>query len=369
MEDIQKTEQEKSEIIKIEYEQPKFAHRVLANFIDIILMAFITIALFIGSRAIVQSTSMYRDNDKMYKTIELESALFVNADKSGSDKYAFGDLIQVISTYLPSQKTLTYKDICRRADKAINKFFTYLDSRSHEEYVKVVDEYDTKRLAVKGSVEGHEYYFVKRSDYDTEHNLYFEFSATDNLIVPLNESEIPYYSFQSYFEQFFRTFIDDTLVDNYLVKNFPEIREGIKNEGIYILFIEIPSAYVTAAILVYFVPTLFFRRGRKTLGKALYHIGLVDSKCFSPSFGRNLARFAIFLFAELILSFITFGLPFLISFTMMLVTKRKQGFPDYLLGLTEIDTSKQKIYYNKIDALSDKASVYKKAPDFKLPNL
>ena len=39
-----------------------------------------------------------------------------------------------------------------------------------------------------------------------------------------------------------------------------------------------------------------------------------------------------------------------------------------MLKLTEIDASKQKIYYNKIEALSDKASVYKKPTDFKLPD-
>lgn len=360
-------ENEKAEIINIEYEQPKFFHRILANFIDIILMAFITILLFIGSRAIVQSTSMYQNNDKAYKSIELESALFVNASKNGSNEYYFGDNVQVITAYLPHQDSYTYRDICRLSNNAINKFFTYLDSVNPEESLKAKQEYDTSRLAIVGTVEGHEHFFVKRSEYDTVNEKYLAFSDTDEVIIPLNKSEIPYYSFQSYFDNYYRLFIDDKLIDNYLMKNVPELATYISNEGKYVIFIEFPTAYITAAILVYFVPTLFFRRGRKTLGKALYRIGLVDSKCFAPSFLRNLARFSIFLFAELILSIVTFGLPFFISFTMMLVTKRKQGFPDYLLGLTEIDTSKQKIYYNKIDALSDKASIYKKAPDFKLP--
>lgn len=369
VENIQQTEDEKAQIIKIEYEQPKFAHRVLANFIDILLMVFVTILLFIASRAIIQNSSFYQENDRRYKNIELESALFVNVDAPSGREYQFGDLVQVITTYLPSQDTLTYKDICRRSDNAIYKFFTYLEGINLEASTKAKEEFNSARLALKGDVVGHENYFVKKIDYDIVNKKYLSFNPDDEIIIPLNDSEIPYYNFQTYFENFYRLFIDDKLIDNYLVKYVPELSERIANEGKYVLFIEFPSAYILAAILVYFVPTLFFKRGRKTLGKALYHIGLVDTHCFSPSFGRNLARFAIFLFAELILSVVTFGLPFLISFTVMLVSKRKQGFPDYLLGLTEIDTSKQKIYYNKIEILTDKASIYKKAPDFKLPNL
>ena len=178
---------------------------------------------------------------------------------------------------------------------------------------------------------------------------------------------IPYYSYQTYFEEFYKLIMDNNLSDDYLTKRAPNFKESLSNEGKYLLLIELPSAYLLAGILVYFIPPLFFRRGRQTLGKALYRIGLVDKNIFSPTFARFSVRFIIFFFAEMVLSLFTFGAPFFISFTMMLVTKNKQGFPDYVLGLTEIDASKQKIYYNKIDALSDKASVYKTPTDFKLP--
>lgn len=359
----------KSEIIEVEYEYPKFWHRVLANFTDILIMTFVTILLFIGSRAIVQSTSMYQSNDIAYKTKEVESSLFVNTSTTRPDViYRFGDEVQVITTYLPKQDTLTYKDICRRSDKAIKNFIEYLKTKSDLASSSASTDFDNKRLALSGAVEGHEHYFVKKSEYDIDNEKYLAFSDDDEIIIPLNKSEIPYYPFKTYFDNFYRLFIDDDLIDNYLVKYFPEISAGIKNEGRYVLFIEFPAAYLTAAILVYYVPTLFFRRGRMTLGKALYHIGLVDQRYFSPSIPRSLARFAIFLFAELILSIVTFGIPFFISFTMMLVTKRKQGFPDYLLGLTEIDASKQKIYFDKVDILSDKMKTNKEAPDFKLPD-
>ena len=98
------------------------------------------------------------------------------------------------------------------------------------------------------------------------------------------------------------------------------------------------------------MPPLFFKRGRKTLGKALYHIGLVDDRVLSPTFWRFSARFLIFLFAELLLSLFTLGIPYIISFSLMAFSKKRQGFPDYMLHLYEIDTSKANIYMDYVEA-------------------
>lgn len=347
---------EKAEIIKVEYERPTLVHRVLANFIDILLMVFVTIIMFIATRAIVQSTSNYRDNDLKYKTIELESGLFINTDDPhGNLGYKFGDQVQLLTYWLPRQDNLTYEDICNRCDAAIEHFFLFLDGYDTELSDKAELFYKESRLKMTGNIEGHEHYFVENAE-------------TGEIFIPVNESGIPYYSYKTYFEEYYKKTIDNNFIDDYLTKHIPNFKDYLSNEGKYVIFLEFPIAYVMGAILVYFIPPLFFRRGRKTLGNALYHIGLVDSRYYSPTFLRHLARFAIFLFAELILSIFTFGAPFIISFTMMLGTKSKQGFPDYLLRLNQIDTSKQKIYYNKIDALSDRAKNYKDPTDFKLPD-
>lgn len=358
-------ENEKAEIINVEYERPKLFHRVLANFIDILLMVGVTILAFIASRAIVQSTDMYRTNDYRVREIQLSSGLYINADRTNGsaidtkgfdiNEYQYGDSIQLMTYWLPRQSKLTYEDVIKRCEKTIDKFTNYMagiDPKYQDEITTFVNE---KKLAKVGKVAGHEHFFEKNNE-------------TNEIFIPTNESGIPYYSYQTYFKEFYKLIMDDNLVDDYLTKGTPKFKEYMSNEGKYLLFIEFPSAYLTAAILVYFIPPLFFRRGRQTLGKALYRIGLVDKNIFSPTLPRYLARFAIFFFAELVLSLVTFGAPYIISFSMMLLTKDKQGFPDYLLRLNEVDTSKQKIYYNKIDALSDKASIYKAPTDFKLPD-
>lgn len=360
-----KQELEKSEVVKVEYDRPTLIHRVLANFLDILLFAGVTIGCFIGSRAIVQSTSMYKNNDYQIRKIELASGLYINEDRTNGsaidtrgydiDEYQYGDSVVLMTSWLPKQDNLTYENIINRCERSISKFADYMGTIEASYTDEIKEFVNKKKLEKTGNVAGHEHFFIKNEE-------------TNEIFIPVNESGIPYYSYQTYFDEFYRLIMDNNLVDDYLTKKVPNFKDYLSNEGKYIILIEFPSAFILAGILVYFIPPLFFRRGRQTLGKALYRIGLVDSNIFSPTLPRFTARFLIFLFAELVLSIVTFGAPFIISFTMMLCTKNKQGFPDYLLGLNEIDCNTAKIYYNKIDALSDKASVYKDAPDFKLPD-
>ena len=102
------------------------------------------------------------------------------------------------------------------------------------------------------------------------------------------------------------------------------------------------------------MPPLIFKRGRKTIGKILYKIGLVeDSTCLNVKTGKIIARQAIVSFGEMILSPFTFCIPIIISFTMMAFSKKKQSFPDYMLSLTEIDTTYDKIYHSKDEIILD----------------
>ena len=71
----------------------------------------------------------------------------------------------------------------------------------------------------------------------------------------------------------------------------------------------------------------------------------------------------------MILSIATLGIPFIISISMMVFSKHKQGFPDYMLGLYEVDTSNNKIYNNEAEITLDHANTYKEPIDFKMEDL
>ena len=173
--------------------------------------------------------------------------------------------------------------------------------------------------------------------------------------------------FQTYFEKCYRPYIDNKL-QAYLVTSIPYYRNLIKYQTNMLLWVELFMNYCITGLIVYLLPIFIFRRGRKTFGKELYGIGTVDKNCLSPSVGRSLARFAIFYFGILILSLFTFGIPMLISFSLMVFSKKKQSFPDYMLNLQEIDARRTKVYLSFQELELEKTSTYKEPIKFTTKN-
>ena len=99
-------------------------------------------------------------------------------------------------------------------------------------------------------------------------------------------------------------------------------------------------------------PIIFFR-GKKSLGRLAFRIGLLGKDNFSLTIGRFTLRFLIFLFAEVILSVFTLCVPLIISISMSAFTKKKQNFHDFMLDIKEVDTYGTKIYLDKYDILKE----------------
>lgn len=331
-------ELEKQEIVTIEYTHPKFWHRVMANLLDILIFALSTVLMFICVRAIVINTNGYKKQANYIDETRLNSGLYVKDDKR---------IITLVS-YLDENKNFAPSVKNLKSQEAIKTFINYLDGEfGHEQAEIVQKDYDVFRLDEKLTFNGVSY-FIKVDD-TIKYNPDCQAMAKD------------------YYSNVYYIFLQDHCL-SYLLSINIQYAHATRALSNYLLFLELPIAYVLGAILTYLVPPLFFKRGRQTFGKAIYRIGLVDARLFSPSFPRFLARFSIFLFAELILSLFTFGLPFILSFSLMAFSSRRQGFPDYMLSLTEIDTSKNRIFLDKVDAELAQNPAYKEAVDFNLIN-
>ena len=346
---------EHNEVVNINYSQPKFWHRVMANFIDFFLLLVFFFTFFIAARSIVLTTPKYKQTEQTIMDIQLTSGLYVK-DVADNDKIV--DVIFYIdkTTQLygsefdgvgdggsePSGKN-------GKAIAAINKFINYCsnpDVVSAERHNELLAYYDEIRLDTLTSDGIH--YYVKDGD-----NIVLNETLSSNA-----EKR------KLYYENIYSPFIEKKCLP-FLASNVTAYREAYRVEYNFLIFLELPVAYALAGILVYFVPPLFFKRGRMTLGKAIYRIGLIDSRILSPSFGRFTARFAIFFFGELVLSMLSFGIPYIISFSMMAFSKDKQGFPDYMLHLYEVDTSKTNIYMDYVEAQL-KNELHGEAIDFQM---
>ena len=320
--------------ISIEYTQPKFWHRCLANLVDFIIFVFLFFTFFIISRTIVTHNESYVALDQRIDEVRLNSGLYMNTD----------DGLYEICSYAENYKDTSSKQKKIYASKAIDNFINYLSVNGDSDSYNIVKEEYTTYLN-SFIIDGVPCFILDG----------------DKLV---ENTECSYTDLQ-YYENIYKPYLTDKCYA-YLTTYVGSYYQDIKMMSNMFLYVEFPISFVLGAVLTWLIPPIFFKRGRKTLGKALYHIGLVNEECLNPSFGKYTLRFIIFFFAELTLSLLTFGIPFIISFSMMSFSKKRQGFPDYMLMLTEVDNSKNKIYFDKVEIALDNDRVQKSPIDFNM---
>ena len=322
---------------EIKYSRPKFVHRVLANLLDFIVFAVVLVGSFIAIRKIVDNTSSYKNTFKTYINARLESGLYVTGDYGELTTYV--SYLNSHSQYTPGSKVYNY-------EKNLSKFFVFqYNYNSLEAYDRIYSEYDNLRLS-----------FVSTDYQGTPYHLW---KKENGQIVKTELYDKAKWIYANWYQSYYTDFLEGYLATT------PFYYDLTKTISYYLLFLEVPVSFVFSLILIYFVPTLFFRHGRQTLGKALYRIGTVDSRYLSPTFWRNLAKFGIF-FAEMLAGIATLGILYIISFSMMAFTKKRQSFPEFMLGLQEVDVSKNRVYMSMVEAALIDAQTNKKATDFRL---
>ena len=222
-------------------------------------------------------------------------------------------------------------------------------------------EYSKANLNLEDYEEIKNDYYTSLTSADIVYDGVKMFVKEDGL---LKENELCKAPLSKYYEVY-SNYVDSRLM-TYLSTKYIAYFEATKYMSNMVLFLEIPVAYVLAGLVVYLLPPLIFKRGRRTVGKALYGVGLVNKDCLNLSGKQFAIRFVIFYFAIYLLSIVTLGIPMIISFTLMAFSKGRQGFADYMLNFTEIDMTKSTIYNSldeiKIDYLNGRG----KPIDFKM---
>lgn len=305
---------------EIEYYRPKFTRKLAASFMDAFIFSLLSLLFVVISKALGDVTPTYKQNSSELDTIKLDSGLFLE-DNDGLVR----DVVTIYNLDTETNSSVVEKEVVN----SINNFFTYVDNNlSHELYESMIKEYDELRLDQK-------------LIYSYEGNTYKLFIQKDGKVVKNNEVVIPSKSYISFYKNY---------IDNYALGYFhSKIDRVVTLEKYfsYVMAIEVIVGVLVGSIINYYVFPLIFRRNRYTLGRLTYKIGLVNKDVLHVSFGQFTLRFLIIFFLEIALSFVTFGIPIIFSFTMSLVTKKKQYFHDYLLGIEEVDLQDNQVYYSK----------------------
>jgi len=305
----------------IAYQMARFHRRCFADLIDFLLFVLIGVGLFLGTRAIVSSTPGFQQNETALLSIREESGLYHVEGTSSED----------IVTHIDHGDYTAYVKMLM-CDDAVNGFIRYIGMEVSTEAASTVQkDYDEFRLSPSfvyndGGVQ--KPYFIQDGS-DIIRNPELVGKVTNN----------------TYYLEVYSVFIDEHAL-GYLVTMVPEYLELVRYESNMLFFVEIPIAWVLGGFIVYFVPALFWRRGRMTFGKWSYRIGLANKDLLSCSLPRFFARWCIFFFGELTLSLFTFGIPCIVSFSLMAFSKRRQGLADYFLTLYEVDLTQAKLYFS-----------------------
>ena len=305
---------------EIEYYRPKFTRKLAASFMDAFIFSLFSLLFVVISKALGDVTPTYKQNSSELDTIKLDSGLFLE-DNDGLVR----DVVTIYNLDTETNSSVVEKEVVN----SINNFFTYVDNNvSQELYESMIKEFDELRLDQK-------------LIYSYEGNTYKLFIQKDGKVVKNNEVVIPSKSYISFYKDY---------IDNYALGYFhSKIDRVVTLEKYfsYVMAIEVIVGVLVGSIINYYVFPLIFRRNRYTLGRLTYKIGLVNKDVLHVSFGQFTLRFLIIFFLEIALSFVTFGIPIIFSFTMSLVTKKKQYFHDYLLGIEEVDLQDNQVYYSK----------------------
>ena len=297
---------------EIKYQKAKFSRRLFANLIDFLIFGFVGVLLFLGIRTIYQSTPAYLEKQDQLTAMRIESGLYVEENER----------VQSVVSWIDDKIEWSAATKEETAKEVIEDFIVYASEKAGSGVAKEIQsDFDDYRLE---KIFGGKPYFIK----------------INGEIIPNQDCSA---SHAQYLENIYSPYIQERC-EGFLSTRFVKYVDITLYIARILVFVEIPIAYCASGILTYYLPTLIFRKGRKTFGKALYRIGTVDSRILNPTWKRSLARFAICYFGVLVLSLFTFAIPAIISTTMLGFSKKKQGFADYLLDLQEIDTTNTTIF-------------------------
>lgn len=333
-ENVPTIENPKEEGIHLHYRKALLSRRIFAKVVDFFLAICFGIAFFLLARTIVTSTSSYQRQKNIVDSTMLDSGLYVKKD----------DEVYDVITYYENQD-ISGKDRMTIYENIISSFMDYAKSKKEENYDVVKENFDSYRLGLNYQDAS---LFVKDGDAVIKNP---SFDVKDGYSV--------------YAENAYKPYIDNQL-RGYLLSLFPDYYSANRYMSRMILLVELPIAVLSASLLVFLVPPLIFRRNRQTIGMLIYHIGKADSSLLHLKIGKFLAYEAIYILFVIALSFATLGIPLLVSATMMVFTKNRQCFADYMLQLYDLDVSESKIYYSLEEIASEHASACQVNENFQM---
>lgn len=366
---MERKQYQNNEGLHIQYQRPVSTNRLYSAIVDFFLAAIIILLLVFATNAIVKTTDFYKNNQGTIDEIKISSRLY-SYDATDTLRVVTDTvLIEGDQTASMVETKLIYvlegNDFALKAQDKYGFFdFCYaIESKNAAElkdfYKEHRDAYDKERLDLLHPTSGKPMFQYAVDDqgntlyYD---DIIYDFEgneiAKDNrpLIIKTGKG-----TSEEYNDYFYRPFIKRC--PNSLVR-IPSYFSSTQNMSTVMLSALIPAPIVVGIILVYFVPGLIFRRGRKSIGKLIFKIGVMDKDGYSPKLGRYTLR------SFLILLECVLFVPAVISLSTLVFTKKMITLHDLILKMNVVETKEHKVYLDQVEAFFALQKVEKKPIEF-----
>jgi uncharacterized RDD family membrane protein YckC len=302
---------EKPEIVTdVEYPKAKFYKRWFAGIIDVFLMALLGMIFFSLEGLITVNVPDYQNMLHERNFFQLESRLYVtNAD---------GNVITLLESTDNSAATEAEKK--QNLSDALDYF--YEDATFFADNSGFNDYQTRKKDATNGS----------SPIFTLKEGTYVENGFSDSVYLDFYYSEIEHHAMGRLTENVTYSAVTRSI---FLIA----VGEGLLGFGLGFL-------------LTFCVVPLILKRGRKTLGMYLFHISLIGADALNVKgkafFLRSLLVFGV----GFLLDVVAILIPFVVSITMMYLSKTGQDFFDYVTNTYVVDTTKKDVYRDYSEYLS-----------------
>lgn len=269
--------------------------------IFIVLFLFLIFNTYVFS-PIFANVFSYQENVIRYQEIMVDSNLYYED--------AQGNVDEIINEFANGDFKSSELSFYKKVDNCIESFYL----KYHQDGLEIIDYYKSKESSTL---------------YDYINNVY----------VLKNDVDIELYK--------------DFIIDEYdiALNLFSKVDVEyieIARELTIFQVVTALSALTISYALTYLIIPLFIKNG-ETIGKKLLAIGIVSAKDgFAIKKSQILIRFLVIFFIEVLASIMLFGIPMILSFTMLIFNKNGLAVHDYLSATICVD-KKQTLIFKDFD--------------------
>lgn len=304
--------------MEVSFNKPKYSTRLWAFGFDLICMIVSTLLLMLLTMNIINNVPYYKNANENINNIQAASHLYV--------KRSDGSL-QLMCDYYVINEEKDYVKYNKMFDDALTSFYTD---------PTFFDQDDPKS--------GLYLYNIQKIPEGQNYSSLFLYSDETKTTIIENLEVAP-----SRFYDFYCTAMSEDAV-RFMVDN--EIYyESSRTITLTFIFVILLVPIVLSTTIFELIIPLCLSRGKKTLGKLVFKLSVVDVRGLSCSYKRYIFRFLLLLVIEVVLSIPAILIPIIVSFTMAVASKTGQSFHDYVTNTYVIEAPMSSICKTKEEYL------------------